>query len=416
VEAVTAVARTARIRGLLAALGEEKFFWRWAAVLLGAVSLLKGLRPPSTWGASQALFNYDHGVIKRGLFGATLGRWFHLELYARFAVASFVLLALLVLLLGCLTWRSHALEVIGNGEPVAVFFASFAMTYLAHLIGYQDIVLGVIAVLLLLVRDVRLRFCAALSLCLCGVLLHEMFLFTLLPVVLFSFVLDALRETQTRMRRAMWVMVLVLGAMSVGVVLKLALERPITPAQMQALYAEESARADFPPQTDVLAILTRSGADNVKLAVSVFHTVPSWWIVIPQSLLVFTPTLILLLIPVTSGLRMQFRGTALRVAMISAGLAVLCPLAMNLFGYDFPRWMVFVVLAAFLILLLLAREAPPTGWTLPAGYRNAAILTIALSMATGETLLDYQGVNGFPFFQVLRHEANWLRHGLPPPR
>jgi hypothetical protein len=77
--------------------------------------------------------------------------------------------------------------------------------------------------------------------------------------------------------------------------------------------------------------------------------------------------------------------------------------------------MVFVVLAAFLVLLLLAREAP-TGWTLPAGYRNAAILTIALSMATGETLLDYQGVNGFPFFQVLRHEANWLRHGLPPPQ
>lgn len=409
-----AVANTWRSRWLPAAFAEEKFFWRFAAVVLGAVSLLKGLRPPSLWGASQGLFNYDHGLIKRGLFGATLGRWFHLEMYARFAVASFVLLALLVVLLGWLTWRSHALEVLGHGEPVAVFFASFVMTYLAHLAGYQDIILGIVAVLLLLVRDVRLRFCAAIPLCLCGVLLHEMFLFTLLPVVLFSFVLNALREPSQRMRGATWAMMFALCAMSAGMVLRLSIVQPMTTAQVEGLYSKEAAHADFTPRADVLAVLTRTTADNVELAASVFRVVRNWWIVIPQSLLVFGPTLLLLLIPVAWRLRMQFEGTALRIAMIAAVLAVLSPLAMNLFGYDFARWMMFVVLAAFLELLLLAREAS-TAWTLPTGYRNAAILTIALSMATGETLLDYQEVNGFPFFQVLRYDANWLRHGLPPP-
>ena len=51
-------------------------FWSFATVLFGAISIFKGIRMPTRWAATQALANYDHGFVKRGLMGATLGTVF----------------------------------------------------------------------------------------------------------------------------------------------------------------------------------------------------------------------------------------------------------------------------------------------------------------------------------------------------
>jgi hypothetical protein len=42
------------------------------AWLVFAVSLLKGLRMPSSWSATHMTFNYSHGFIRRGLIGEVL--------------------------------------------------------------------------------------------------------------------------------------------------------------------------------------------------------------------------------------------------------------------------------------------------------------------------------------------------------
>ena len=195
---------------------DDRSLWRTAAIVFGTISLAKGLRAPSRWAATQALVNYDHGLVKRGLFGATLGHWLHLERYGRFSLASYALLAIFFALLVWFTVRSGILADLGSGEVVAVFFSSFAVTYIATLVGYLDICLGVLTLLALLVRDPRARFAVAVPISIAAILIHELFLFVFLPAVLFSFVLDGIRMVDRRQRRLIWCFAGMLFLISAG--------------------------------------------------------------------------------------------------------------------------------------------------------------------------------------------------------
>jgi len=371
--------------------------WKVLTPLAGAVSCAKGLRRPNLWAATQAMVNYDCGWTRRGLFGATLGSWLHLERYGRF---TWVSLALLLGLLGMLAWltvRNRAFQRLGAGEPAAIFFSSYAITYLAHVVGYLEIPLAIVTVGLLLVRRPMLRLALAVPVCLAGLLVHEMFLLVFLPVVLFSLYVDGTDELTThdrRRRRIIWAGAAGLALLSTGVTV--GVSRPLSAAQAAVIRAGIERRAEFPVREDFFPVLERSTAENVRMTADAIRT-PFFRHRFVVSALTFAPTLLMLLAAIAGSVRAleprRRRGLTLAAALVAA----LSPVGMNLLGYDAGRWDALVCLEAYLVLLCLARSVKVEfGVT----YRVAAVVVIGLSLVSGEwfakdILMDEARANSF---------------------
>ncbi len=395
---------------------DDRRFWSVAAVTLGTVSLLKGMRMPGRWAATQALVDYDQGFVKRGLFGQTAGHWLHLERYGRFSLFSYAVLLVFVALLVTLTVRSGALERLGTGEPVLLFAASFATTWVAHLVGYMDVLLGTMTVALLLVRQPFARLLAAVPVTVLALLMHEMFLLAFLPVVLLSLAVDAVATGEAQRRR------LVMGCaglsvLALGMTCGLAFARPLSAGQVAAMETELAARANFPLRTDVFDVMMRGFFDNVAKIAHTVRTDPGWDITLLLCAVVFAPTLYLLV----RGVRWASRAVADESPLgrrlpVLAVAAALSPLGMYAVAWDSGRWDALVCLDAFLVLLVLARALPGPMPRFSGRFRNATVLAVGLSIAAGEGLMDYRTVNTYPFVTDFFHAgAGLARHGWVAP-
>src|ERR1700722_12397976 len=120
---------------------EERRFWWAVAPAFAMVSIYKAIRLPNYKSATQAQVDYRFGLVKRGLFGAVFSRPLHLEHYERFVLFSWGMLAVMVALLLALTWRSGLWQRVRFGGVAALFFSSYALTYMAHMVGYFEVVL-----------------------------------------------------------------------------------------------------------------------------------------------------------------------------------------------------------------------------------------------------------------------------------
>ncbi len=387
---------------------DERRFWSFATVVLGAVSFLRGIRYPNSWSATQASINYHQGLVKRGLFGATFGGWLHFERYLRFSLFSYLLMSVLVILLGLLVHQSGALRRLGAGEPVAVFFVSYALTFLANLVGYLDIPLGILTVGLLLIRDARLRAVAAVPLCVAGILIHEMFLIVFLPVVLFSFLVDGLQLASRRERSRVWLIGAVVALVCFAMTVRLALQRPMTAAQVAAMRTEIEDKSDFPVNPGVFEVFLRSSSDNVHVVAEHFRK-RAWVVGVEAGVGAFLPPAVMMIAAFWLAAR------ALKVAMerrlvLGAGMvAMLSPLLMYLFGWDAARWDALMCLESFLVLLVLVRTTRGQVVRLPMEYRYASIVVIAVGMATGGSLLDAKSENRFPFLLDLHRVSDEVK-------
>ena len=379
---------------------DDRTFWKATAFLLGAVSLLKGMRYPGLWAATQVLINYDFGLIKRGLFGATLGNWLHLEHYTRFSLVSYVLLGLFVVLLGVFTLQAGALRKLGSIEVVALFAGSCTLTFMAHIVGYMDIPLGILTMLLLLVRNPMIRIIAAVPACLLGILIHESFLVVFFPCVLFSFILDIVRATDAKKRVTLLAFVSMLFAAVLSLTFGMALKTRLTQDQISALRVEGIRRADFPIREDVFDLLRHSTGQNIVSMKD--HFLQPWMdLLYIEDKLIYGATIVLLLISVVKITRSSHAGKPLRILTAGAVIAACAPILMMFLGWDFARWDALCCLDCFLVLLTLCRVVPAPVPSLSAGYRNAVILTIALSMASSGGLMDNVQPNEFPFFESI---------------
>jgi hypothetical protein len=389
---------------------EDRLFWRFAAVILGVLSFCKGIRRPSTWAATQSMVNYSHGLVKRGLFGATFGNWFHLEHYTRFSVSAYLVIFIFMALLCLLTVRSRVFSKVGDGEVVAVFFASFTVTFIAHLVGYLDISLGLITVGLLLIKDVRLRLLFAFPLCLAGLLLHESFFLIFFPVVLFSFVVDAMVLNDASKRTWIWALSVLLLLFSVAVTMRLAMAHPMTAETASVLRRELTHRADFTVRYDFFNVIQRSTADNIDMTIAEAREKHSFFAFFVLKLCLFLPTIFLIYSCISRTIRQIEDARARRWLSIAAFLAAISPISMQILGVDTARWDAMIGLDVFLVFLVLCRTLPVTAIPVPQGFRNAAVLAIALSMITGEGLMDKEEINTLPFSRPMRELMKSIKH------
>jgi len=167
-------------------------------------------------------------------------------------------------------------------------------------------------------------------------------------------------------------------------------------AQAQAVQSSMAKRADFAVRADFFDVLTFSSSQSFHAMEDHFLRWTGWRQVFVESLLIFAPTVILLLLP-GYWLLKAFPGVMRRWIVAAAIVAACSPLAMHIFGFDSARWDALVCVESYLVLLTICLKMPGETLALPSGYRNAAILVIALSMATAETLMDGKEPNTFPF-------------------
>lgn len=395
-------------------LADDARFWIGLTLLLGLFAILKGVRSPGDWALTQAQFDYSHGFIKRGLLGALYSA-LHLHHRRPLTAVFFAELALFFLLLVLFTRRSGFAQRFGTPAVLAAFAGSYAVTYLTHLVGYTDILLAAITILLLSVRQARPRFLLALVLVPVAMLIHESFLFLFLPILLFSFILDSLSTARIPARssspaRHATLYALILAAVALVLVFLLALRPNLSVSTLQQFHSEMDTRVDFPMRNDVFPIFSRSLRDNVLEALSGMKHI-EWLRDFSASTLALLPVLALALVwmrRLTRAFAQTYGAQTRRAASLAALAASLSPLLMHVLGWDCARWNVNTLLVTFLALLVLSQHLPGIAISFSTADRNAVILLIAISMASGSGFFDRFETRPFPFFPSLmytRHSA-----------
>lgn len=362
----------------------EKAFWSLTTVVVGSVALFKGLRYPNSWAATQAQVDYSFGFVKRGLFGAMIGTPLQLWHYQRFAGVSLLLLAALLCLLSALARKSGLCSQPDGRVAVAVFAASYVVTYLASLDGYLDIPLALLTVGLLMTRSLRLRLVLALPVFAIALLTHEMFLFVFLPVIVLSCVLQArLDEGRADTKLAYGgTAAIVIGAVAMTFVI--AWRAPMDVAKVRAMSQLIQSRIDFTPQQEFFDVLSRSAGANIQVMVSKFGTL-TWWATQVMAAVIFAPTILVLFFVMRQMLREKQKHSRINFAYCL--VAALAPLSMNFFGWDLPRWQALTGLTTFLVLCVVSMHSGEVDLPSTPGLSRMAFLVIALSMASGGLLM-----------------------------
>lgn len=410
-------------------LADDTRFWTAATLLFGAFAILKGLRAPGEWALTQAQFDYSHGFIKRGLFGAIYTA-LHLHHRRPLTIAFFAELALFFVLLALFTYRSGLAQRFGTPAVLTAFSSSYAVTYLTHLVGYTDILVAAITILLLSVRNPRPRLLLGLVVVPVAMLLHESFLLLLLPVVLFSFLLDSTSTSDSAKPtspRHPLLFAATLAAVALLLAFVLALRANLPIATIDQFRSEMAARVDFPLRDDVFPVFHRSLRANVLEALTGIKHI-EWMRNFAASTFAILPVLALALVWMRRLTRVLAHDThsssapppsphagltARRRLLWPAALAAsFSPLLMYLLGWDCARWNVTVLLATYLTLLLLSRHLPGVALPFTTADRNAIILLVAINMASGSGFFDRFETRPYPFFPGWMYTSHSV-HPIP---
>jgi hypothetical protein len=397
-------------RSPFAIFADNSRFWGACTVLFAVLAILKGLRLPSLWAATQAFLDYRAGIIKRGLLGQVAGALGipigHYDVFV--AVSSILLLAFCVLLV---CWiRISGVRRLAHGSVLAVFAASFILSFLAQLIGYLEIPAAIVALAALAASASRWRLTIVLVAGVAGILIHENYLLTFLPVTLLPAFLSAVSGRQP-LREL--VPVLAVSLVLAAVVLAVALGAAMTAEQVRTLQAAMSASVDFQPRGDFFPVLTRSIGSNVLLMLDKMTT-GAWWAAQANAFIAFMPTtafFLWLALQIVDACHPGRQGRWIKGALLIAGL---CPLTMQFIGWDIYRWYALAGLNSFLVLTVvcfrcLGRE--PVLNVDPQLLQNVAVLLIAINLATGTGLFDGNHVDTFPFVDHWRALMDWLLNG-----
>jgi hypothetical protein len=372
----------------------ERRFYRLLAIAGGITALLKGMRLPYIWAATQAQIDYRHGYIRRGLFGEVCGR-LHIPIwrYGVFSVVAFALLAALFWMLARSMWRS-GLHAAGRGAFTALLASSFCITMLTNLVGYYDILMALLVLAVMQFRNPRAQLVAALIAGIIGVLVHELYAIAYLPVSLAGLAC-ALTEEERR-KRWLWAGVAAVAIIPWVIVLLPAGHAQMAPQEMAKLAGEIRARVNFSSHDGVLfAIFGDSSRKSLGGMLNNMHA-GTFWVEEGFGFLAFLPTTLFFL-----ALAWRLAGERHRALRWYLVLCTFAPLLLNLVAYDRYRWLAMMELNAVLCAITvcwskdrLHDENEPQLFSL--AWRRAAIFLIAINLATDIGL--FQGpVRNFPF-------------------
>ncbi len=374
--------------------------WKFLALALLLLAVLRGIRYPNTWSYTHYLFNYDLGFVKRGLMGEVMSQLGspYLLTYEFFVIFSLLLLAANMILLGVLI---HDMATRRN--PVLIggallFASSLAVVFLAHTIGYLEHIGLLVTLIALRIRDFPKKL---IFLCLTfpiALLVHEGVLILLFPINFMALLSHGPGEV--RAKKVAW-----LGAFSllmVALVFTIS-EYTLEEAEAEQMYVTLQADLDFPLRRDAFNVLHRDAQENFQ------RTLQRWsaerLLELRQSVLVTAPTILLLVYLLV--LTMQHAAVPLYLRVLAV-LAALSPLVMYGWGWDMHRWNTFAITTSFLMLYVVGtgNKLPSK---LPAAIYLLLVFLILLNCMSTITLFDGYYVKQFPFMEHQNYILNLLR-------
>jgi hypothetical protein len=374
----------------------ERTFFHLLLVVAGLIAVLKGIRTPYSWAATQAQIDYRDGFLRRGLFGE-ICRVLHIPIwnYGVFTLVSFLLLGICLALLIWSVFRS-GLDMAGLGSLSALVAGSFCITYLVNVVGYFDVLMLLMVLIVFTMPSARWQIVTALVFGVAGVLLHELYAIAFLPV---SLVVPVCWAAQDRKPARVAAIAL---ALLVPVILFFVLaHRPeLSQQQVTVLGQQMQRRINFRAYTPMLNVLWIPPSDTRSYMLSLM-SIRTWWVVELFGLLAFLPTTLFFF-----ALAWRWAKPLGRMAQSYLVPATFAPLLLNFAGYDRYRWLMMMTLDAIACAIAVSwyrsRTGDPVG-IVSVGWRRAAVLLLAVNLAT--TIGFFVGnAQGFPF------ENYWWAH------
>lgn len=381
--------------------------WRKLA-LLGSlfflfVSLLRAVRAPNLWGATQASWDYSAGFIKRGLFGELLSLAMPVLHYTPFYVLSYAILAAeLVLLLG-LCWRvaRHHPQ---TGMVLAVAFFSPAMVLHIHTVGYLDHVLLPLLVLVALLPVRRAWWVPVI--CALGMLVHELFLLLAGPILLVRLV-----SGQVAWRRPQGMAMLLAGGVMVGLFAMVSFTPTgqLSPEKLGQFTEHLKQKTDFPLRLDNLDVLRAGWQENTAQNIENPVVMKRARAILAVNIPVFAP--FLLLLAGWAAWQMFAATRSFWRAGYSFAVPFLPCLSM-LVAWDYERILALSVWVGFVQLLVIApRRALPESVFAPL---MGALLLGGLFLTP--TLMDGYAVQRFSYMDHWLYLYDVAQGNAPFPR
>ncbi len=377
----------------------ERRFVLWLSPLVLLVSVLKGLDGISYWPATQALVDYRFGLVKRGLIGAVLSHPLHFEKLAHFYIFSLAVLAVLLGLLLAFALFGGLRERFSSHLLLPLYFSSYAISYLAYCLGYNDAVLLCLVIPLLFIRNSTTRLLLCLPVAVVCVLVQETFLVMLLPLLLLSFLLETTLTEYRATQRALLIKASVLALLTLGGTVRIALRPSLTPTQIAQLRSDSIRRADFPPNEEVFVLMGRSAGENVRLLI-INTQLPYYWRKWVGSMLTMFPNIVLLCIAIAVTLR-SVQPTAPRWLVLCCFEAALFPLALHLIAWDVDRWNAQTITNSFLVLVLICRFTQGSVVSLSPRLRYLVLFLIVFNISIRAVVLELREIEGArPWLQL----------------
>jgi hypothetical protein len=369
--------------------GQGRLLGTSVFLFLLALTIVKGIRMPNRWSVTHYLFNYDDGFVKRGLWGEllrhVLGSW--TAKYFCLAALALLVFGALVLLLVVASRR------VEKDEPdrvafLLVMFASPALTFAAHMVGYlEQLAYAVLLLILLQRRHWRLQVAAAAAAAAFLPLVHEasaLWVGGLLGLVLIAGPLGRRRPPRER-----FAALALMGTLLVASTLAALFTGRISVERAAAMRDDRTAFFDVRPRQDAFATL--SVPLEASLAdMRVRWTDPDTRLDMFYSLCVFGPAALFLGVLAFRKVRSDEGSPSVRLATLAlTALAIGGPLLLHIAAWDRHRWNGLATLNAGLaaLTLMASGQAPAAGGSSPV-RRPVASMSAALAVCLWSVTAD----------------------------
>ncbi|WP_069301680.1 hypothetical protein [Neptunicoccus sediminis] len=316
----------------------------WVVV---GLALLRNFFPPNSFTATVLIFDYEHGLVRRGFWGEVLNLYWgetvsRSEVFVASAVLTLAGLAALLAVFARWSARSFA-----AARWMLLFVCSFAFSAIIASTGYIDLALiGLVSMVLFTdprsVSGVALR-CLVIG---AGMFMHEV----MLPYFAVFLVFDIWVSRPTLRRAPSALAPLVVG---VAALLALSVWGQLPQDDVADYIAHIEAKSEFTAEPEATVVMERTLSDNLTMMAEKRGMLDyrSWILFDGLPLLIMSFWLIamnLRLLPATS-------GVLTRVLLVGA---VLAPLSLNIIAFDVVRFGAISVLIGFLCMISLLRADP----------------------------------------------------------
>nr|WP_325253879.1 hypothetical protein [Amylibacter sp.] len=368
----------------------------WAVVFL---ALLRNFFPPNSFTATVLIFDYDHGLVRRGFWGSVLNLYWgdtvsKSEVFVASAGLTLAGLAALLAVLYRFFGQSFA-----GARLLLLFVCSFAFSAIIASTGYIDLALIGLVAIALLTDPLRpfgiiLR-CLAVGL---GMFMHEVMLAYFVPFLIY----DIWVARPNLRRAAVALSPLLVGLAAFGV---LTVWGQLPEAEVAGYVAHIEAKSEFTAEPEATVVMERSLSDNLEMMSEKRGMLDyrSWILFDGLPLLAMSIWLILL------NLRL-LPATAAPLTKLLLVAAIVAPLSLNIIAFDVVRFGAISVLVGFLVLIPLLRSDAAAMARLDAALTwplMVVVLVLNLHVTVNQMNTGDRQDYGAPW--ALVKQLDWLR-------